>query len=224
MVQRVAKAFFPYCPLKRVFDVLLALFGLMVLSPLWVVIWIAIVIEDGFPVFLKQKRIGKNGEVFDYYKFRSMVTSALTEEINIQAKPNDSRITRVGRIIRGTAMDESPQLFNILLNEMSFVGPRPLLLSEVEVHGSDNCNITSISGFERRISILPGLTGPAQLYMSRDAPWEKKFENDLMYIKEKCLLIDLKLIALSILVTLLGRWERRKPKLALLRKSDYDIK
>jgi lipopolysaccharide/colanic/teichoic acid biosynthesis glycosyltransferase len=209
-----------YSVLKRVFDVTLALVGLVLLSPLWVLIWIAIVIEDGFPVFIKQKRIGKNGLIFDYYKFRSMARSSLKEEINIQAAPDDSRITKVGRIIRDTAMDESPQLFNIILGEMSFVGPRPLLPFEVEVHGSDDCNITSIPGYERRILILPGLTGPAQLYMPRDVPREKKFEYDLRYIERRCLLIDLKLIVLSILVTLLGRWETRKPKLALLRRSN----
>ena len=224
MEQRVEKTFFLYYPLKRVFDVLLALFGLMVLSPLWVVIWIAIVIEDGVPVFIKQRRVGKDGKIFDYYKFRSMTKSSLAEETSIQAKPNDQRITKTGRLIRNTAMDESPQLFNILLGEMSFVGPRPLLPSEVEVHGSDDCNITGIPGFERRISILPGLTGPAQLYMPRDVPREKKFECDLMYIRQRCLLIDFRLIALSILVTLFGRWEVRRPKLGLLRKSDYDIK
>jgi lipopolysaccharide/colanic/teichoic acid biosynthesis glycosyltransferase len=223
-VSNASKSTQIYSQLKRVFDFVLALVALVFLSPLWVLIWVAIVIEDGVPVFIKQRRVGKDGRIFDYYKFRSMIKSSLAEETSIQAKPCDQRITKIGRLIRNTAMDESPQLFNILLGEMSFVGPRPLLLSEVEVHGSDNCNITSIYGFERRISILPGLTGPAQLYMPRDIPREKKFEYDQMYIREKCLLIDLKLIALSILVTLLGRWERRKPKLALLRKSDYDIK
>ena len=220
MAQKVVKTFFLYYPLKRFFDVALALFGLVILSPLWVVMWIAIVIEDGFPVFIKQKRIGKDGNFFDYYKFRSMIKSALKEHTNIQSAVCDSRITKIGRLMRNTAMDESPQLFNILLGEMSFVGPRPLLPSEVEVHGSDNCNIKDILGFERRISILPGLTGPAQLYMPRDIPREKKFEYDLMYIRQRCLLIDFKLIALSILVTLLGRWEVRRPKLTWLRHSN----
>lgn len=205
---------------KRIFDISLSLVGLLVFSPLWAVIWLAVLFDDGFPVLLKQKRVGKHGKPFDSFKIRSMAKSSSNEHINVQAKENDSRVTRVGRILRDTAMDESPQLINILMGEMSFVGPRPLLQSEVEVNGeNEHIDIREIPGYEQRSAITPGLTGLAQLYHSRDIPREQKFRYDLEYIKQRSLLLDLKLIALSIMVTLTAKWETRKPKLSWLHKS-----
>jgi len=197
---------------KRIFDIFLALVGLVMISPLWAIIWIAVVMEDGFPVLLRQKRIGKNGVPFDSFKLRSMDKTSTNEEVSTQATEDDPRITRIGRILRNTAMDESPQLINILLGEMSFVG--------LEVNGENQCiDIRKIPGYEQRSGITPGLTGLAQLYHSRDIPRVDKFRCDLEYIKKRSLLLDLKLITLSILVTLTGRWERRKPKLPWLYKS-----
>jgi len=205
---------------KRLFDILLSLVGLVFLSPLWAIVWIAVVMEDGFPVLLRQKRIGKNGVHFDSFKLRSMDKAALSEEISTQAKEDDPRITGIGRILRNTAMDESPQLINILLGEMSFVGPRPLLQSEVEVNGDNQyIDIRKIPGYEQRSGITPGLTGLAQLYHSRDIPREEKFHYDLQYIKQRSLLLDLKLIALSFLVTFTAKWETRKPKLSWLHRN-----
>ena len=184
-----------------------------------------IVFEDGLPVLIRQKRIGKDGKLFDAYKFRSMNKSSLNKGIDFQAKEDDPRITKVGRILRNTAMDESPQLMNILRGEMSFVGPRPLLKSEVEVKNNiGNKDITGIPGYEQRIALTPGLTGFAQLYHERDITREEKFKYDLLYTKYQCLLVDMKLILLSLLVTFAGRWERRGAKFGLLRKSNnYDI-
>ena len=219
------KAFIPYYLLKRIFDVGFALVGLLVLSPMWIAIWVAIWIEDGIPILIKQKRIGKDGKLFNAYKFRSMDKSSLHKGINFQAKEDDPRITKVGRILRNTAMDESPQLMNILRGEMSFVGPRPLLKSEVEVNKNiDTADITGIPGYEQRIALTPGLTGFAQLYHERDITREEKFKYDLLYTKYRCLLVDMKLILLSLLVTFAGRWERRGAKFGLLRKdSNFDI-
>jgi lipopolysaccharide/colanic/teichoic acid biosynthesis glycosyltransferase len=205
---------------KRILDVATSIKGLVLLSPFWAVAWFLILLEDGFPVLIKQKRIGKDGVPFDSFKFRSMHKVSLGEDVCIQAQEGDKRITRVGRFLRNTALDESPQLINILLGQMSFVGPRPLLQSEVEINGKkQHIEITKIPGYVERTSIVPGLTGLAQLYHSRDIPRKDKFQYDLEYIEKRSLLLDLKLILLSIMVTLLGRWEVRKPKLSLLSKS-----
>lgn len=198
---------------KRTLDILMALAGLVLLSPVWFIIWLAIVIEDGFPVFFKQNRIGRHGRVFQAYKFRSMCKAALYAPVNHQARENDPRVTRVGRALRGTAIDESPQLINILLGEMSFVGPRPLLAAEVELHKPVEFDMRKIPGYGERISIVPGLTGTAQFHAPRDIPREKKFEYDLEYIRRRCLMKDMKLILLSLAVTFLGRWEKRSAKL-----------
>lgn len=124
--------------LKRVFDIFLSGLGLIISSWLWVFVWIAIAIEDGFPVIIRQERIGKFGKPFRNYKFRSMTKSTLKEKVKIQAVEDDLRITRVGRILRKCALDELPQLINIFLGQMSFVGPRALLPEEKEVHSFAN--------------------------------------------------------------------------------------
>jgi lipopolysaccharide/colanic/teichoic acid biosynthesis glycosyltransferase len=199
--------------MKRILDVLMACVGLLMLAPLWVFVWVIIVAEDGFPVFIKQCRIGKNGSQFNAYKFRSMHKSSLDDCVQMQAHEHDRRITKIGRFLRNTAMDESPQLLNILFGEMSFVGPRPLLACEVEVHNPVSYDVRDIPGYTERIAVVPGLTGLAQFCVSRDLPREEKFKYDLMYIKHRCLLMDIKLILFSIAVTFLGRWESRCTKL-----------
>lgn len=215
MSDSVRTSFPFYHPCKRLSDILMAGCGLLILAPLWCVIWLSIVIEDGFPVFIKQKRIGKSGRIFSAYKFRSMHKTSLDEYVNHQAHENDTRFTRVGMILRKTAIDESPQLLNILCGEMSFVGPRPLLTHEIEVHNPVHFDIRDVPGYDQRISVVPGLTGLAQFCAPRDLPREKKFEYDLMYIRNRCLLIDIKLILFSLAVTFLGRWERRGTKLPI---------
>jgi len=212
MNREMAVSFPLYPLLKRVTDILMALFGLLILTPAWVIIWCLIVIEDGLPVFIKQDRIGKNGKIFTAFKFRSMRKSALCAGINHQAKENDPRVTKMGKVLRNTAIDESPQLLNIVRGEMSFVGPRPLLTTEIELHNSVESDIRTIRGYEQRTSVVPGLTGLAQFYASRDIPREKKFELDLKYVRERCLLTDIRLIFLSLAVTFLGRWEKRSKK------------
>ncbi len=206
--------------LKRPFDILLSLFGLIISSWLWVIIAIAIIIEDGFPIIIKQKRIGKQGRLFDSFKFRSMKHSALQEKISIQARTDDERVTRVGRILRSCALDELPQLINILLGDMSFVGPRALLPAEIEVHTNGGTyDIKQVPGYEIRIMARPGLTGIAQIWAPRDIPRRYKFRYDLLYIRKKSFLLDLKLIILSFMITFKGTWERRGAKLGILKKT-----
>ncbi len=205
---------------KRVFDIFVSGIGLILSSWLWVLIWIAIIIEDGFPVFFRHKRIGKHGELFNSLKFRSMIKHTLDDKVNHQAIENDPRITKVGRILRKTAIDELPQLLNIFRGEMSFVGPRALLPSEIETGSNGKCiHIYDIPGYEKRIEIRPGLTGIAQVYAPRDITRRHKFKYDLLYIKKMNIFLDIKLILLSFLVTFKGRWEKRGLKLTMLEKT-----
>src|SRR5713226_9514405 len=118
--------------MKRLFDLVLAGFGLMASAPIWGIVAAAIRLEDGGPVFYRQDRVGRGGRVFKVMKFRSMIANAEDGVGAIQAQRHDPRVTRVGRYLRATAMDELPQLWNILRGDMSFVGPRALRPGEIE--------------------------------------------------------------------------------------------
>jgi len=126
---------------------------------------------------------------------------------------DDARITRVGRLLRATAMDELPQLWNIFLGDMSFVGPRALAPAEIEVEDSDRVvPLEKIPGYEARHRVRPGLTGITQIYASRDLPRREKFRLDLLYIRKQTFWLDCRLIALSFWITFRGRWEHRGRK------------
>jgi lipopolysaccharide/colanic/teichoic acid biosynthesis glycosyltransferase len=123
----------------------------------------------------------------------------------VQAVENDPRITNVGKILRATAMDELPQLVNILKGDMSFVGPRSLRPKEKEVHGNpEDTNMEDVPGYHERLAVRPGLTGIAQIYLPTDALRTEKFKYDLYYIKNQSFLSDLKLIVLSFWITFRG--------------------
>jgi lipopolysaccharide/colanic/teichoic acid biosynthesis glycosyltransferase len=200
--------------LKRLFDIVLSSLGLIGSAPLWILFSMAIIIEDGLPVFYYQERVGINGRIFRVMKFRSMIRNAEAGTGPVQAVEHDPRVTRAGRIMRATAMDELPQLINILKGDMSFVGPRALRPSEKEVHGTPGeTNIEDIPGYRERLAVRPGLTGMAQVYLSTDALRKEKFEYDLLYIKNKSFLFDLKLILLSFWITFRGKWESRQSKI-----------
>ena len=182
--------------------------------PLWIVIAVAVKIADGGPIFYGQERVGRHGRLFKSWKFRSMVPDADARFGPRQAGRDDARITRVGRLLRATALDEVPQLWNILRGDMSFVGPRALMPSEIEVNGTGEAvPIEKIAGYEARHRVAPGLTGIAQIYADRDIPRRHKFRYDVLYIKRRSLLLDVRLIALSFLITFRGRWEHRGNKL-----------
>jgi lipopolysaccharide/colanic/teichoic acid biosynthesis glycosyltransferase len=199
--------------LKRAFDVILSGTGLVFSSPLWLAFAAFIKLEDGGPVFYSQERVGRGGRSFRGYKFRSMVPDADKRYGLVQAEENDPRITKVGRVLRATAMDELPQLWNIFKGDMSFVGPRALAVKEVEIDGSgESVRLEDIPGFEERHSICPGLTGIAQIFADRDIPRRKKFRYDGLYARRQCFWLDLKLIALSFWITFRGKWEVRGRK------------
>src|SRR5437867_6539194 len=199
--------------LKRPFDMALSGAGLLGSAPLWAVVALGIKLEDGGPVFYGQERVGKDGMRFKAWKFRSMIPSSDEAFGPLQAGENDHRITRVGRILRATAMDELPQLWNIFEGNMSFVGPRALLPEETEVNGNGQpVPMEQIPGYDARHQVTPGLTGIAQIYAPRDIPRRQKFQYDLLYIKKQSFWLDLKLIVLSFWITFRGNWESRGVK------------
>jgi len=196
--------------MKRLFDCVLAGAGLIVSAPLWAAIAAAIKLEDGGPIFFRQERVGRGGRVFDALKFRSMVPNAEALTGAVQATENDPRVTRVGRLMRATAMDELPQLWNIFAGDMSFVGPRPLRPGEVEVRGDGQfVRLDEIPGYEARHSVRPGLTGIAQVYAPRDIDRARKFRLDRLYLKRAGFWFDLRLIMVSFWITARGDWEKR---------------
>lgn len=198
---------------KRAFDILLSGFGLIVSSPLWLLFAAAVKLEDGGPVFFRQERVGQWGRIFFALKFRSMKPDAEAQSGAIVAGENDPRITRVGRVMRATAMDELPQLWNILRGDMSFVGPRALRPGEIEAEGDGRLvALEDIPGYEHRITVRPGLTGVAQIYAPRDIPRRQKFRYDRLYIARRSWMLDLRLILLSFWISLLGTWEARGRK------------
>jgi len=199
--------------LKRLFDLTLSGVGLVVSAPLWALIAAAIKLEDGGPVFFTQARVGRGGVPFTAYKFRSMTPDAGRDVVR-QASERDPRVTRVGAVLRATAMDELPQLWNIFRGDMSFVGPRPLAPGEIEVRG-DGCRVAieSVPGYAERHSVRPGLTGLTQVFAARDIPRAGKFRLDRLYVRRASFWLDLRLVALSFWITFRGRWEHRGPKL-----------
>ena len=205
-----------YLRAKRLLDIL---FTLLILLPLCIVmafVAVLIRIDSEGPIFFRQKRVGLNGIEFDMFKFRSMYVNSddsahreaikqyingttLNGEVdtdNLYKLVDDPRVTRIGRFIRKTSIDELPQFFNVLRGEMTLVGPRPPLPYEVEVYSS--CDWKRLSG-------KPGLTGTWQVYGRSRVPFQKMVEMDIDYLEQQSILQDLKLIALTLPVMLQGR-------------------
>jgi lipopolysaccharide/colanic/teichoic acid biosynthesis glycosyltransferase len=198
---------------KRALDVGLSGAGLIASAPLWALIAGAIKIEDGGPIFFAQTRVGEGGRTFEALKFRSMIPDAERGVGPVQAAEEDPRVTRVGRLLRATAMDELPQLWNILRGDMSFVGPRALRPEEIEVDaGGIGAPLEGVPGFVERSSVLPGLTGIAQIYAPRDITRRQKFRFDRLYIRRRSFLLDLRLLLVSFWITMRGTWEARQRK------------
>ena len=187
-------------------------FGLILSSPIWLAVAVAIVAEDGFPVFFVQDRWGKGGRTFSALKFRTMWKGS-EKERSIQAGHKDPRIMKVGRVLRACAMDELPQLWNIFKGDMSFVGPRALPINEAQSREVEkDIPDEAIPGFRERLAVRPGLTGIAQIFADRDTTRARKFRYDLLYIRRRDFWLDLRLIALSFYISFLGRWEVRGSK------------
>jgi lipopolysaccharide/colanic/teichoic acid biosynthesis glycosyltransferase len=198
---------------KRAFDMGLAGAGLLGSLPVWGLVTLLVKREDRGPVFFPDRRVGRGGQVFHVLKFRTMVPDADRLFGPKQAGENDPRVTRIGRLLRATAMDELPQLWNIFRGDMSFVGPRALRPGEIETRGDGSVSLLEqVPGYQERHAVRPGLTGVAQIYADRDVPTRQKFRYDLLYIRRRGFWLDLRLIAFSFWITFRGGWERRGKK------------
>lgn len=193
-----------YIKIKRVIDVILASVALILLSPLFAIIAIAIKIDSKGPVFFAHKRIGKNGKIIKLYKFRSMVINA--EELIKSFTPeqmreykenykltNDPRITKVGKFLRKTSLDELPQLINIINGDLSIIGPRPVVADELEKYGVNK---------DKFLSVTPGLTGYWAANGRSNTTYEQRMEMELYYIENLSLKMDIKVFFKTILSVL----------------------
>ena len=200
--------------LKRTLDIILSGIMLFLSVPVSLPIALAIKLEDGGPIFYRQERWGRGGTRFGVYKFRTMLPDADQKFGLKQAAENDHRITRIGRILRAMGLDELPQILNILVGEMSFVGPRSLAVGEiVKDDKGRRIQYEDIPGFRERLHVRPGLTGLATIYIPKDASPHRKFRYDLFYIRKQSIYLDLHLIALSFWISFRGKWETRSRKL-----------
>lgn len=192
---------------KRAFDLIAVVPALLLLSPLFLLMALAIKLEDGGPVLYWQKRVGLNGRVFAFPKFRSMRTDSdvVRQQLEHQNQhgnsltfkmKNDPRITRVGKLLRRTSMDELPQLLCVLQGDMSLVGPRPPMVSEVERYSLAD---------RRRLSVTPGLTCIWQVSGRSDIPFPKQAAMDVDYIRERSIALDLRLLFATVPAVLFGR-------------------
>ena len=187
---------------KRTFDIAILILAHIMLSPIWLILWIVIPVliwaEDKGPIFFRQKRVGFKGSDFKVIKFRSMYINS--EGQGLITSDTDQRITKVGKILRRTALDELPQIINIFKGDMSFVGPRAL---PPEMH-EESCGI--VKEFSKRLLVTPGLTGIAQIYLSRHCHPRQRLAYDLIYLKRNNMWIDVKLMMLAAVNTLAGKW------------------
>lgn len=180
----------PGVPLtKRIFDLLLTSIGLLLISPLLVILAILVRLKLGAPVLFKQRRPGYRGKPFWIYKFRSMA-DLYDQEGNLLA--DELRLTKFGRFMRSASLDELPELFNVLKGEMSLVGPRPLLMQYLERYSPEQA---------RRHEVLPGITGWAQIHGRNALTWEEKFRLDVWYVDHWSIGLDLRILAATLVKT-----------------------
>jgi exopolysaccharide biosynthesis polyprenyl glycosylphosphotransferase len=194
-----------YIMAKRVFDVIISVIAIIILSPLFLITAILIKLTSRGPVIFTQIRVGKDGEPFKIYKFRTMRTDAEKASGPIWASENDPRLIPIGRFLRKAHIDEIPQFFNVLKGEMSFIGPRPERPIFVEKFKKE------ISDYELRLQVKPGITGLAQVWHRYDetiADVRKKIKYDVLYIKRLCLWTDLLICLRTVRVVLTGEGAR----------------
>jgi lipopolysaccharide/colanic/teichoic acid biosynthesis glycosyltransferase len=170
---------------NRALDVAIAGTGLVASAPLLAAAVVAIRLEDGGPALYRQRRVGKGGVDFELLKLRTMLVGAEGQGAGFAVDRGDSRITRVGRILRATSIDELPQLWNVLRGDMSIVGPRPTLRYQVDRYTERQ---------RRRLDVKPGLTGWAQVQGRAALPWGERIELDVWYVEHRSPLLDLKIL------------------------------
>lgn len=175
--------------MKRLTDIILSLTALVLLSPVLLLTALAVVWDSGLPVLFRQTRVGMDGREFGMFKFRSMAKNAASTGPYF-TDTNDARITQVGRFIRRTSIDELPQIVNVLLGDMSLVGPRPDVPVQKSLYTPDD--------WARRCSVRPGITGLAQVLIRSTGTPQNRLDLDLRYIKEQSMLLDVKIMWLTL--------------------------
>ncbi len=186
--------------MNRALDVVVAGGGLVLASPLLAAAALAIKLEDGGPVLFRQTRVGRDGEDFELLKLRTMVVGAETKGAGYAVDEGDSRITKVGSLLRRTSVDELPQLWNVLRGDMSVIGPRPTLRYQVERYTERQL---------RRLEVKPGLTGWAQVAGRATLPWAERIELDVWYVEHRSTLVDLEILLRTPLALFGGTYRGR---------------
>lgn len=182
--------------IKRTMDMLIAGFLIVVLFPLLLLVSIVIWLKSGPGVIFKQERVGRNGRVFTMYKFRSMIPNAENMGAGIYfSGPDDPRVTRVGRLLRKTSLDELPQLFNVLKGEMSIVGPRPPLVQQYPCFRESH---------RKRFAVKPGITGWAQVNGRHTHSWARRIKHDIWYVENYSIWLDLLILLKTVKVVVNG--------------------
>ena len=185
-----------YKYLKRLFDVVFAVVAVIILFPIMLLTVVAVRLESEGPALFKQDRIGLNGKVFKIYKFRSMCQGAEHTGTGVYSGADDMRVTKVGKIIRATSIDELPQLFNIIKGDMSFVGPRPPLTYhpwELSEYTPEQLHM---------FDVRPGITGWAQVHGRKDVEWHRRIELNCWYVDHMSLWLDIKILFITFLKVL----------------------
>ncbi len=172
--------------LKRIFDFLFAVIILLVLSPIYLVVWVLLLIANDGKAFFYQLRPGKNEKIFKIVKFKSM-----NDKTGADGKllPDHQRITKVGNFVRKSSLDELPQLWNVLKGDMSLIGPRPLLVAYLPRYTKEQ---------RKRHKVRPGITGWAQVNGRNAISWEKKFKYDVWYVENRCFTLDVKIVLMTL--------------------------
>ena len=175
---------------KRLIDIILSLLAIVILSPVLIVVAILVRVKLGSPILFKQARPGKNGKIFYLYKFRTMTDE---KDENGNLLPDDIRLTKFGKALRSTSLDELPEFFNILKGDMSFIGPRPLLVKYLPLYSEQQMHLHDVR---------PGLTGLAQVNGRNALSWQEKFNYDLEYVNNISFGLDIKIFIKTFLVVL----------------------
>jgi len=173
--------------IKRLLDIILSILGIIITFPLFLIVGILVIFFLGRPVIFRQERPGKDGKIFTMYKFRTMTNK---KDENGNLLPDEQRLTMFGKFLRKTSLDEIPEFFNILKGDMSFIGPRPLLIEYLDYYTEEE---------KHRHDVRPGLTGLAQVNGRNLLNWDERFKNDLEYINNMSFLNDVKIVLKTII-------------------------
>lgn len=192
--------------IKRILDFLLALFALIICSPIFLIVSILVLIFLGRPIIFKQERPGKNEKIFKLYKFRTMTDK---KDKNGKLLPDEQRLPKFGKFLRKTSLDELPEFINILKGDMSFIGPRPLLVEYLPYYTKEE---------HHRHDVTPGLTGWAQVHGRNLVNWDERFKLDVEYVNNVSFLLDLKIVFLTIKTVLVreGITDNKKATMTFL--------